>query len=476
MEKLFQIRARGTSISQEILCGVTTFLTMSYILFVNPVIVAESGMPLAGAFASTVLAAAVCSFIMGFFANVPFGMAPGMGLNTFFTYTACATAGFHWQEALALVFVSGILHILIMATGARKALVNAIPHHLKMAFGVGLGLFIGYIGLKNAGLLMFTTPSGKYQFLANGGILSGSEVVPGFTQLFGGPQIVALAGLGVMLILFALEKKTGEPYVALPIGILAATFVGIPLGITHLSGVTFFDSSAFTAFRSVSFAFWGDPGLLSIVSDPQKVLTACLLVLIFLTTNVVDSVGTIIGIGQVQDATIFTDGDMESFADKKSCGKLDKALVCNSFGGSVSALLGGTTVTVFMESITGIVAGGRTGLVAVTVGVMFLLCLPLANFFSLIPAEAIAPALIVAGGFMIPLVARIQWSNFEEAFPAFATILCIPLTYGFVYGIAAGVLAHVVIQVGLGKGRDVHPALYAMAVVFIAVVGAEAKV
>ena len=473
MDQFFHLRKHGTTASKEVLCGITTFLTMSYILFLNPAIVSGSGMPAAGVFAATAMAAAFCSILMGLLANAPFGMAPGMGLNTFFTYVICSALGFDWREALALVFVGGLLHAAIMVTGLRKALVNAIPPHLKLSFGVGLGIFIGYTGLKSAGFLSFTTPPGQYRILADGTVLSNSSVVPSLTASIGAPQLIALMGLAVVLILLAQEKKTGETYAALPVAILTATFVGIPLQVTDIIGVKFFDPGAVLEVKDVFCAFFGDPGLLSLLSTPEKSMRVCMVVLVLLVTNVMDSVGTIIGIGEVRDAEVFSGGDMEEFSRKGGKTKLDKALLCNSFGGCVSSLLGTTTVTAYMESITGIVAGGRTGLAAVTVGCMFLICLPLANFISIIPPAAIAPALIVAGAFMISLAGRINWNNFEEAFPAFATATCIPLTYGFVYGIAAGVISHVIIQIAMGKGRSMHPMLYAITCVFMLIVAAE---
>jgi len=475
VEKMFQLQAHDTSVSKEILCGVTTFLTMSYILFVNPAIVAETGMPPGGVFVATALIAALGTIAMGLVANVPLGMAPGMGLNTFFTYTVCAIMGFHWREGLALCFIGGLLHILIMATGLRKALVRAIPGHLRMAFGAGLGLFIAYIGLKNAGLLMFTTPPGQYEIVSGGTVLSNAATVPSFVGILDPPQIIALLGLSVMAVLLAFERKTGDSYAALPVGIIAASAVGIPLGVTKMAGVDFIDLSSVKALGEVFMSLWGRPGLMSLFDDQHKILVSVLMVLILLLTNVMDSIGTVMGIGQVQDAEIFDEADIEKFSQPGFKSKLDKTLLVNSFGGSFAAMMGTTTATTYMESITGIVAGGRTGLAAVVTGLMFILCLPLASFFSIIPAAAIAPALIVAGAFMVPLVARINWRDFEECFPAFMTILCIPLTYGFVYGIAAGVLAHVLIQIFLGKGGKIHPMLYAIAVIFVLVLVAEAR-
>lgn len=473
MDDFFQLKAHKTTASKEIICGITTFLTCSYILFLNPAIVSESGMPSTGVFAATALTAAICSIIMGVFANAPFCMAAGMGVNTFFTYVICAGMGFTWQEALAVVFITGVVHSLIMISGLRKTLVSAIPHHLKLAFGAGLGLFIAYVGLKNAGFLSFLTPAGQYEILDNGSVLSSSAVVPSLVKSMGNTQLIAIVGMVVMLFLLSLEKKTGDSYAALPIGILCATFVGIPLNVTDILGVKFVDLYAVVEIKKVFFAFWGDPGLLSILADPKKIVLAGLTILTLLVINIMDSIGTIIGIGQANKATLFEDEALEEFGKKGTKTKLDKALICNSFGGAIAGIMGTTTTTTYMESITGIVSGARTGLASVTAGLMFILCLPLSHFFSIVPAAAIGPALIVAGAFMVPLVYQINWDDFEEAFPAFATVVAIPSTYGFVYGIAAGVLSHVIIQIGVGKGRKVHPILYAIAFIFLLTVWVE---
>lgn len=473
MDQYFRLQEHGTTASKEILCGITTFLTMSYILFLNPAIVSGTGMPPAGIFAATALTAALCSILMGLIANAPFGMAPGMGMNTFFTYVVCASLGFDWREGLTLMLIGGLLHTAVMSTRLRKTLVNAIPPHLKLSFGVGLGFFIGYTGLKSAGFLMFTTPPGQYTILGDGAVISNSSVVPSLAAAIAAPQIIALIGLAVVLILLAQEKKTGETYAALPVAILTATFVGIPLQVTDIIGVTFFDPGSVFEVQTVFFSFFGDPGLLSLASAPDKLLKACLVVLVLLMTNIMDSVGTLVGIGEVRNAEIFSDGDIEAFSSKEGKTRLDKALLCNSLGGCVSSLLGATPATTYMESITGIVAGGRTGLTAVTVGCMFLVCLPLGKFISIIPPAAIAPALLVAGAYMLSLASRINWSDFEEGFPAFITAACIPLTYGFAHGIAAGVISHVVIQAAMGKARSVHPMLYAITFVFLLILGAE---
>ena len=469
-----KLKENGTSFSKEILSGITVFLTMSYILFVNPLIGSAAGAPVAGVFVATALTSAICTVFMALFSRTPFAMAPGMGLNTFLAYTVCGHHGFHWKEAMAVAFLAGVGHVLIMATGLRKSLINAMPSYLKMAAGVGLGLFIAYIGLKNAGLLAYTTQAGQYEILASGAVVGSSATVPGINQAITGHQLIAVLGLVIMLILMALEKKTGDTYAALTVGIIAATFIGIPLKVTELSGLRLIDPDMILEIKQVALSFFGRPGLLSLLDDGPKLLTAISLVLILLLTNVMDSIGTILGIGRINGSELFDRRDMEMFEARGCTSKLDRALVANSLGGAVSALLGTSPATTYIESVTGIVTGGRTGLTGLVASLMFVLCLPFGNFFHIVPAAAVAPALVIAGGFMISLAVRIDWLNFEESFPAFMTILFIPLTYGVVYGIAAGVLTHVVIQVALGRKQAVHPLLYLIAAIFIAMTGAAA--
>ena len=475
MDKFFKLSENGTSFSKEALSGITVFLTMSYILFVNPAVAEAAGVPLGGAFAATALSAAVCTIIMGLFAKTPFAMAPGMGLNTFLAYTVCVYHGFHWREALAVAFLSGVVHVLVMITGLRRSLINAMPPHLKQAARIGLGLFIAYIGLKNAGLLTYTSPAGYYEILASGAAVGGPNTVPGLNYNMTGNQLIAILGLILMLGLMALEKKTGEGYAALTVGIIAGTFIGIPLKVTELSGLRLMDSALILEIREVALSFFGRPGLLSIFDSASKMLTAANLILILLLTNVMNSIGTILGLGQVSNAELFDSRDMELFRAPGRASKLDRTLIADSFGGGLSALLGTSPATTFLESVGGIVTGGRTGLTAMVVGLMFILCLPFGNFFHIVPAAAVAPALIIAGSFMVGLGTRINWLNFEESFPAFVTILFIPLTFGVVYGIAAGILTHVLIQFTLGRKRDMHPVLYLLAAIFIAMMIISAR-
>ncbi len=467
VERLFHLRRDGISVSKEVLCGITTFLTMSYILFVNPSMAAEGGMPAAGVFAATALTAAICSLIMGLVANVPFGVAPGMGLNTLIIYSICLGMGFHWKEGLALAFIAGILHMIIMASPLRKSLVNAIPGHLKMASAAGLGLFIAYLGVKNAGFLMFTTPPGQYEILGSGTVISNSLLMPGIAQTMTAQQGLAIAGLLIMISLLALGAKTNESYAALPVGVIAITFIGIPLNITELSGVELINLAPLKEIKEVFLAFFGNPGLLSLLENPTRALAALLACLMLLLTNIVDSISTVIGIGQVPWARVFEPEDMARFQKKGASTKLDKALFCNSLGSGVSSLFGSTPCTIYIESITGILSGGRSGLTACVTGLMFLLCLPLANLFSIVPSVASAPALIIAGSFMLPLVLRIDWKKFEESCPAFMTLLFLPISGSIIGGIIAGVMTHIAVQFFMGKWRSVHPLLYGISVLFV---------
>ena len=469
MERLFQLKQHGVSAPKEMLCGVTTFLTMSYILFVNPSIAAEAGMPVAGAFAATALTAAVCSLLTGLVANTPFAMAPGMGLNTLIIYSVCLGLGFHWKEGLALTFISGLLHALLMLSPLRKSMVNAIPQHLKLATAAGLGLFIAYLGIKNAGFLMFTTPVGQYEIMETGAIISNSFVTPGIARSLSTHQALSLGGLLIMLVLLAMGAKTREDYAAIPVGVITITFIGIPLNITELHGINLIDFTPLTALGNVFMSFFDQPGLGSLFADPGRALLAVLACLMVLLTNIVDSISTIIGIGQVPDALIFDGKEMDAFRRKGCKSKLDKTLICTSLGGGLAALMGTTPCTTFIESITGILSGGRTGLTACVTGLMFLGCLPLANFFNSIPSAAGAPALIIAGSFMLPLVHRIDWRNFEESCPSFLTLLFLPVPGSIFGGVIAGVMGHIIIQIFMGKWRSVHPLLYAASILFIVI-------
>lgn len=472
LNEYFKLEEHDSSVSREFFSGLTTFLSMSYILFVNPLILSDTGMPIGGLFVATVLASFICTLLMALYANVPFAMAPGMGINTLVTYMFCIGLNFHWQEALAITFLSGLLHIFLMATNMRKVLVKAMPKNFQYATGVGIGMMISYIGIKNAGFLEFMVSPDKYEITKSGMVVADAAgTVPALVTIFTATQITAVIGLVTMLFLLTLEKKTGDSYGALLLGILVATFVGIPLNVTQIGEIDIFDIEAMFGISQIAFSFFGSPGLLSLFESPIKILLTILTISILLLTNIVDSVSTILGIGQLEDAPVIDKEDRDNFENKKGLSaKLDKVLIANSSGGIVSAFLGSSTTTTFCESVTGIAAGGRTGLTSLVVAILFLICLPFANFFGRIPAAAVAPALIIAGFFLVFLVKNISWQNFQDAIPAAFIVLIIPITNSILDGVVAGYLAHIVIQAALGNWKKVHPFIYCTFFAFAAII------
>lgn len=472
LKNYFQLEENNASFSTELFSGITTFLSMSYILFVNPQILSGTGMPLGGLFVATALAAFFCTLLMSLYANLPFALAPGMGMNTLITYMLCIGIKFHWQEAMAITFITGLLHIIIVSSGYRKALVSSMPKNFQYATGIGIGLMISYIGLKNAGFIEFMISPGKY-IITPGNMIIGeaAATVPSFITSFTSTQIIALIGLGTTLFLMALEKKTGDSYAALLIGILTATFIGIPLNVTDINALSLFDLNTIFEIKEIAFSFFGNPGIFSLFENPTKIIMTLLTISILLMTNIVDSISTILGVGQLEDAAIITKEDKEKFEQNKGVvSKLDKAMIANSAGGIVSSLVGTSTTTTFCESVTGIAAGGRTGLSSLVVACLFLICIPFISFFGRIPTAAVAPALIVGGFFLVFLVRHIDWQNFEEAIPSAFIILFIPLTQSILDGVIAGYFAYIIIQIALEKWRNVHPFIYVTFFTFSAII------
>lgn len=468
LAKYFHLPENNTTLKTEALSGITTFLTCMYVLFVNSSILAETGMPQRGVFFATALASAACTVLIALYANLPFAMAPGMGLNSIFAHTICISMGYHWKEALAIAFLSGLVHAVTMASPLRKSFVNAFPNYLRYANGASLGLFIAYVGLKNAGLISFTVPAGQYERLGSGAIIGSSSTVPGMVGAFTPVQAIAVIGLAIMIVLKAKEKKTGNQYAALPVGILAATFIGIPWNITRMADSSFAGAaSIFDGFKQVFFSFWGRPGLFTVFADPATALDTLLMIFILSMTNVLSAVGTMISIGHVDEAQLFDEQDLARFKRRGTGSKLDKALIANSLGSAVSPLLGTSTATIYFESVTGISSGGRTGLTGLVVGVLFLICIPFAGILNVIPGEAVAPAVILAGASMMTQIRKINWKNFEELIPAFVTIVFRTLAYSLLDGIAVGVICHVLIQTAMGKRRGIHPVLHVISALYI---------
>jgi len=460
MDKFFGIKKAGSNVRTEVIAGLTTFFTMAYIMFVNPSILSLTGMSWSGVFVATILATAIGTLIMGLVAKVPYAVAPGMGLNAFFTFTVCFALGFDWREALAMVFICGIINIIITVTKVRKAIIKAIPHSLQLAIGGAIGLFIAYIGIKNAGFLKFTSDPGKNLVLPDGTVIADSSIVPALENFADKGAILALIGLVIIVVLMLLKVKG-----AMLIGIVATTLIGIPMGITILPE-KLVDVSMIGDVKEVSFAFFGDVGFATMFQDPEKIFLVIITIFAFSLSDTFDTIGTFIGTGR--KSGIFDEADEEALETSSGFkSKMDKALFADATATSIGSLLGTSNTTTYVESAAGIGVGGRTGLTSVVVAVLFLLCLPFASLFGIVPAQATAPALIVVGILMVESFAGIKWNNIEDAIPAFFTVLIMAFAYNISYGIAAGFIFYIIVKLCRGKFKEIHPILLAASLLFI---------
>ena len=452
MEKFFKLKEHGTNVRTELIAGITTFFTMSYIIFVNPNILSETGMSWFGVFVATVIATVVGTLIMGLVANVPYAVAPGMGLNAFFTYTVCFGLGFVWQEALAMVFICGIINILITVTKIRKHIVKSIPLSLQNAIGGAIGVFIAYIGFMNAGWLNFIGTSEGF----TPGVVGVVPELANFNEMGG---IIALCGLVIIVVLMLLKVKA-----AMLLGIVGATIIAVATGFATLPENLF--EMHFGEVNEVAFSFFGSPGLGSMFSDPTKIIPALLVIFAFSLTDTFDTVGTFIGTGR--KTGIFDEDDMQALETSSGFkSKMDKALFADSTATSIGALVGTSNATTYIESAAGINVGGKTGLTSVFTAILFLLCLPFMALFGIVPAQATAPALIVVGVLMAESFAGIKWADFEDALPALMTVLVMAFAYNISYGIAAGFLFYILAKVFRGKAKEVHPIIYVATALFI---------
>jgi len=469
MDKFFGITKSGSNLQTEVLAGFTTFFTMAYIMFVNPDILSATGMHKGGVFVATILAAAIGTLVMGLVAKVPYATAPGMGLNAFFAFTVCGAFGFKWQEALALVFICGIINIVVTVTQLRKAIIKAIPKSLHLAIGGGIGLFIAYIGFKNAGFLTFvydvTITSNTFTIplidglKAPGYSMSGADVVPRLSNFNAAGPVLALIGLVITIILMQLKIKG-----AMLIGIIAATLIGIPMGVTYVPD-NIFNISALSGINEVSFAFFGEIGLKSLFSG-DRLLLVLITIFAFSLTDTFDTIGTLIGTGR--KTGIFDANDERALNESRGFkSKMDKALFADATATSIGALLGTSNTTTYIESASGISEGGKTGFTSVIVALLFIICLPLVSLFGMAPAQATAPILIIVGIMMAESFADIRWKEIEEATPAFFTIAVMTFAYNISYGIAAGFLSYCLIKLCSNKIKDVHPILIGVSLLFL---------
>ena len=423
LKKLFGFDPSKTTVRTEIVAGITTFLTMSYILAVNPTMFAQlEGMPGGAVFTSTALAAIIGCLAMAFIGKLPFGLAPGMGLNAFFVYTVCMGMGYSWQFALTAVLIEGLIFIVLTLTNVREAIVNAIPLSLRNAIGAGIGLFIAFIGLQNAGVVVADSAT----LVTLGDITSGSA-------------LLALIGLFITGFLFA-RNVPG----AILLGILITMLIGIPMGVTEFKGVVSLPDSIGPIFCQFE---W------------DKVLTMDMLVVVFtfFFIDMFDTVGTLVG--------VCTKAGM---VDKKgNIARVKHAFMADSIATTVGAMLGTSTTTTYVESAAGVAQGGRSGLTAFIVGCGFAVALLFSPLFLSIPSAATAPALIIVGLLMVESIKAIPFDDFSESIPAFVCIIMMPMTYSISNGILLGMISYVLMNMVCGNFKKITPVMYILAVLFI---------
>jgi len=467
LDRLFKLKEHNTKVSTEIIAGLTTFFAMAYILFVNPDMLSQTGIPHGAVFLATIFASVAGTLVMAFFANVPYAQAPGMGLNAFFTYTVCFTLGFTWQQALAMVFLCGLINILITVTKLRKSIIKAIPISLQNAIGGGIGIFIAYIGIKNAGLLEFTADPNTYIALGDGAvetttIVANSGIIPALVNFNSAPVIFAVICLVIMVVLVVL-KVPG----AIFISIIASTIIGIPFGVVDIGGIKLEGiGSAFTELGTTFGAAFGADGMGSLFSDASKIPLVLMTIFAFSLSDTFDTIGTFIGTGR--RTGIFDEKDQDKMGESSGFkSKMDKALFADSVATSVGAVFGTSNTTTYVESAAGIGAGGRTGLTSLVTAVMFLLSIFLAPVLGIVPSQATAPALIIVGVMMLSAFADIKWTELEEAVPAFFAGIFMAMCYSISYGIAAGFIFYCIVKCIKGQAKEIHPILWVSTALFI---------
>lgn len=425
LDKFFKITENKSTLKTEIVAGITTFMTMVYILAVNPGILSAAGMDKDAVFTATALSAVIATLVMALVAKLPFALAPGMGLNAFFAFTVVLGMGYSWEFALTAVFLEGIIFILLTAFNIRELIVNSIPLNLKHAVSVGIGLFIAFIGLKGTGLIVDNPAT-----LVSLGSMKEPAVLVGLA--------------GVLIIGVLLTKKVKG---AILIGILASTIIGLFVGVTVIPEDFTFVSLP-PSIEPIFFKF-----------DFSQIFTLDMLIVLFtfLFVDMFDTVGTLVGVSS-KSGMLDKDGNVP---------RVKQALFADSIGTFVGAILGTSTVTTYVESAAGVAEGGKTGMTALTVAIMFALSLFFAPLFMIIPAAATAPALIIVGLFMISPIMKIDLTDFTEAIPAFFTIIMMPLTYSIAEGIVFGMLSFVLLKLLTGRYKEVKPIMVIIAILFI---------
>ncbi|BDB03040.1 NCS2 family permease [Clostridium botulinum] len=425
MENYFKLKENGTTFKTEILAGITTFMTMAYILVVNPGILSQAGMDFGAVFTATALSAAIATVLTGLYAKLPFAQAPGMGLNAFFAFTIVKQMGYSWEFALTAVFLEGIIFILLTIFNVREAIVNSIPNNIKKSISVGIGLLISFIGLDNARVVIHPKDGGT--IVALGNITSGDAL---------------LAIIGILITGILLAKNIRG---ALLIGIVITTLIGIPMGITKVP------TSFFSMPPSLSPIF--------LKFEWHNIFTPNMFIALFtlLFMDMFDTVGTLVGVAT----------KAKMLDENGNVPRVKEALFCDAIGTTLGACLGTSTVSTFVESASGVAEGGRTGLTAVSTATMFLIALFISPLFIMIPSPATAPSLILVGLFMMSPIKEIELDEFTEAIPAFLTIIMMPLSYSISDGIVFGVVSYIVIKALTGKVKDVSLTTFIIGILFV---------
>ena len=441
MEKFFHLKENGTTVSTEILAGLTTFFAMAYIIVVNPQILSQTGMPWGGVFLATIIAAIIGTLVMGLFANVPYAQAAGMGLNAFFTYTVCFGLGFSWQQTMCMVFLCGLINIIITVTKIRKMIIMAIPESLQHAIGGGIGLFVAYVGMLNVGLIKFTP--GDPKAAAKGGAVAAT---PGLANFNDKVLWVFLIGL-VLAIVFTVMKVKGGMLLAIAV----TTVIGIPFGVT-----TWSDSQSlgqtFSELPQTFGAIFSAEGFPALFSDPAKLPLVIVTIFAFSMSDTFDTLGTFIGTGR--RTGIFSAED-------------EKALFADSIATSIGAICGTSNTTTYVESSAGIAAGGRTGLTSVVVAICFALSVFFAPVISAVPSAATAGVLVIVGCMMAASLKEVKWDDIAEAIPAFFAAVFMAFSYSISYGIAGGFIMYCIVKTCKGKAKEVHPIIWIVSALFI---------
>ena len=423
LKKLFGFDSTKTTVRTEIVAGITTFLTMSYILAVNPTMFGElDGMPIGSVFTSTALAAIVGCLAMAFVGKLPFGLAPGMGLNAFFVYSVCMGMGYSWQFALTAVLIEGVIFIVLTLTNLREAIVNAIPMSLRSAIGAGIGLFIAFIGLKSAGVVVQDSAT----LVTLGDVTSGSAL---------------LAFIGLVITGFMYSRNVPG---AILLGIIVTMIIGIPLGVTEFKGIVSAPESIAPIFCQFEF---------------DQIFSVDMLVVVFtfFFIDMFDTVGTLVG--------VCTKAKMMD--ENGNIYRVKQAFMADSIATTLGAVLGTSTTTTYVESAAGVAQGGRSGLTALVVGGCFVIAMFFSPLFLSIPSAATAPALIIVGLLMVEQIKNIDFDDFSESLPAFVCMIMMPLTYSISNGILIGMITYVLMNVICGKFKKLSPAMYILAVLFI---------